>query len=75
MSYAYKTGTTQSQQITTLAKLHAYSEPWNINATILTMLVKHNTNYLFNYGQVPTQHHWSVEKAYKSSRDNPRVGI
>ena len=35
----------------------------------------HNTNHLFNCSQVPTQHHKSVKIAFRSSRDNPRVGI
>ena len=41
MSYAHKTDTAQSQQITTLAKLPRYSEPQNLNATMSTMLVTH----------------------------------
>ena len=39
--YVYKTGTAQSKQITTLAKLPAYSEPTYSHATMLTMLVTH----------------------------------
>ena len=33
------------------------------------------TNHLFNCSQVPTKHHWCVKKAYRSSRDNQRVGV
>ena len=67
----------QSQQITTLEKLPTYSEPLNFHATMCTMLVTYMTLIItltvVNYQQ--TQHHQSVEKAFRSIRGNPRVGI
>ena len=43
MSYAYKIGTAQSQQITTLANLPICSEPCYLHATMPIMLVTHMT--------------------------------
>ena len=49
MSYAYRTGTVQSQQITTLAKLPTYSLS-HIHMTLITSLTavkcQHNTTSL-----------------------------
>ena len=58
MSYACKTATAQSQQISTLAKLPTYSKLLNLHATMPTMLVLHtnDTNHLFNCSQLPTKH-------------------
>ena len=47
MSYAYKTGTAQRQQITTLAKLPTYSESLYLYTTMPIMLVTHMTLITF----------------------------
>ena len=58
MSHVYKTGTAQSQQITTFAKLPIQVNPKTYTPQCpLCLTHTHDTNYFFNHCQVPTQHH------------------
>ena len=56
-SYAYKTGTAQSQQITLLQSyLHTVNPDTEMPQCSLYLSHTHDTNHLFNCSQVPTQH-------------------
>ena len=64
-----QTGTTQSRQITTLAKLPTYSEPCHLQSTMSICLShKHDTILLFNCSQVPTQHNTLI-CGWKNSKE------
>ena len=69
MSYAYKTGTAQSQQITALSKLstHTVNPETYMPQCPLCLSHTHNTNHLFNCSQITTQHHTSIIKPFKTA--------
>ena len=57
LSYAYKTGTTQSQQTPLLQSyLHTVNPETYMPQCPVFLSHTHGTNYLLNCSQVPTQH-------------------